>query len=64
MEHYHRTMKVDCIGPGTPLCLDDARRIVQKFVTQYNAVRLYSAIEYLTPADKLARAGRDDPGGP
>jgi transposase InsO family protein len=54
LERYHRTIKVDCIRPGTPLCLDDARRIVQTFVTDYNTVRLHSAIQYITPADKLA----------
>jgi len=54
LERYHRTIKVDCIRPGTPLCLDDARRIVQTFVTEYNTVRLHSAIQYITPADKLA----------
>ena len=65
LERYHRTIKGDCIRPGTPLCLDDARRIVEKFVTEYNTVRLHSAIQYVTPADKLAGraeailAGRD-----
>lgn len=65
LERYHRTIKGDCIRPGTPLCLDDARRIVQRFVTEYNTVRLHSAIQYITPADKLAGraetilAGRD-----
>ena len=44
---------------------DDARRIVEKFVLEYNNVRLHSAIQYVTPADKLAGraqtilAGRD-----
>ena len=65
LERYHRTIKVDCIRPGTPLCLDDARRIVEKFVTEYNTLRLHSEIQYITPADKLAGraeailAGRD-----
>lgn len=54
LERYHRTIKVDCIRPGTPLSLADARRIVQRFVTDYNTVRLHSAIQYITPADKLA----------
>jgi transposase InsO family protein len=58
LERYHRTIKTDCIRPGTPLSLDDARRIVEKFVLEYNNVRLHSAIQYVTPADKLAgRAG-------
>ena len=65
LERYHRTIKGDCIRPGTPLCLDDARRLVEKFVTEYNTARLHSAIQYITPADKLAGraeeilAGRD-----
>jgi transposase InsO family protein len=65
LERYHRTIKGDCIRPGTPLSVDDARRIVEKFVTEYNTVRLHSAIQYITPADKLAGraeailAGRD-----
>ncbi len=54
LERYHRTIKMDCIRPGTPLSLQDARRIVERFVTQYNTVRLHSAIQYVTPADKLA----------
>jgi transposase InsO family protein len=54
LERYHRTIKGDCIRPGTPLCLDDARRLVGRYVDHYNTVRLHSAIQYVTPADKLA----------
>lgn len=54
LERYHRTIKADGIRPGTPLSLEDARRLVANFVLQYNTVRLHSAIGYLTPADKLA----------
>jgi len=39
------------------LSLDDARRIASKFVGHYDTVRLYSAIHYITPADKLAGRG-------
>lgn len=53
LERYHRTIKSNCIRPGTPLCLDDARRLVEKFVQRYNCVRLHSAIGYVTPNDKL-----------
>ena len=34
--------------------LEDAQRIIAKFVDHYNQVRLHSAIGYITPADKLA----------
>ena len=54
LERYHRTIKADAIRPNTPLSLADARRIVSSFVTHYNTVRLHSAIQYITPADKLA----------
>lgn len=65
LERYHRTLKGDCIRPGTPLCADDARRLVDRYVEHYNTVRLHSAIQYVAPADKLAGraetilAGRD-----
>jgi transposase InsO family protein len=35
------------------LSLDDARRIVGKYIEHYNTIRLHSAIGYLAPADKL-----------
>jgi len=54
LERYHRTIKADGIRPHTPLSLEDARRIVGNFVRHYNEVRLHSAIQYITPADKLA----------
>jgi len=54
LERFHRTIKADCIRPGTPLTVQDARRIVANFVTHYNEVRLHSALGYVTPATKLA----------
>jgi transposase InsO family protein len=53
LERYHRTIKSECIRPGTPLTLDDARRLVTNYVAQYNEVRLHSALGYVTPIDKL-----------
>jgi transposase InsO family protein len=54
LERFHKTIKSECIRPGTPLSLDDARRLVEQYVEHYNTVRLHSAIGYVTPADKLA----------
>ena len=54
LERFHRTIKADCIRPGTPLTLGDARRIVTDFVDHYNNVRLHSALGYVTPATMLA----------
>jgi transposase InsO family protein len=53
IERYHRTIKGDCIRPGSPLSLEDAERLVKKYVIEYNDVRLHSAIGYVTPSDKL-----------
>jgi putative transposase len=55
IERWHKSLKTDCIRPGVPLSLQDARRLVNRgFVDHYNTVRLHSAIAYITPADKLA----------
>ena len=52
-ERWFGTLKRECLRPGTPLSLEDARRLVARFVEHYNTVRLHSAIGYVTPADKL-----------
>jgi putative transposase len=57
LERWHKTLKGECIRVQVPLSLDDARRLVADYVAHYNAVRLHSAIGYITPKDKLA--GRD-----
>lgn len=54
IERFHRTLKEQAIRPMSPLTLDDAKRIVARFVDHYNNVRLHCAIGYITPADKLA----------
>ena len=53
LERFHGTIKDECIRPGVPLSLDDARRMVAKYIGHYNNVRLHSAIGYVTPNDKL-----------
>ena len=53
LERWHKTIKGECIRPGTPLSLEDARRLVAQFVAYYNNERLHSAIGYITPKDKL-----------
>lgn len=54
LERWHKSLKSECIRPGTPLSLDDARRLVARYVEHYNTVWLHSAIGYVAPADKLA----------
>ena len=54
IERWHKSLKGECIRPGTPLSLDDARRLVEDYVDHYNNVRLNSAIGYITLKDMLA----------
>jgi transposase InsO family protein len=58
LERWHGTLKRDCLRPGVPLSIEEARLLVARFVQHYNHVRLHSAIGYVTPADRLA--GRQD----
>lgn len=54
IERWHQSLKRECIRPQTPLCLEDARRIVTRYVREYNDVRLHGALGYITPSDMLA----------
>jgi putative transposase len=54
LERWHKSLKAECIRPGTPLTPEDARRLIQQYVDRYNTVRLHSAIGFITPADMLA----------
>ena len=53
IERYHRTLKSEAIRPQTPLSLEQAREIIEKFVRCYNEERLHSAIGYVTPQCRL-----------
>jgi transposase InsO family protein len=57
-ERYFKTLKSEAIRLRNPQTLDEARRVVERFVDHYNNRRLHSAIGYITPADRLA--GRQD----
>ena len=54
IERWHKSLKGECIRPGTPLSPKDARRLIGQYVDHYNTVRLHSAIGYVAPADMLA----------
>jgi putative transposase len=54
LERWHKSLKTECIRPGTPLSPEDARRLIQQYVDHYNQVRLHSAIGFVTPMDMLA----------
>src|SRR5277367_58249 len=54
LERWHKSLKSECIRPGTPLTREDALRLIGAYVNHYNTVRLHSAIGYVTPQDMLA----------
>ncbi len=54
IERWHKTLKEDAIRVTPPSSLEEARRVVERFVEHYNGVRLHSAIGYITPNDFLA----------
>ena len=53
IERWHQSIKRECIRPGVPLSLEDARHLVAGYIDYYNRVRLHSALGYVTPQDKL-----------
>lgn len=53
IERWHSSLKHECIRPGVPLCLEEAKHLVSGYVEHYNTVRLHSAIGYVTPQAKL-----------
>lgn len=53
IERWHQSVKRECIRAKSPLCLEDARRIVAQYVEHYNNERLHSAIDYVTPLARL-----------
>ena len=53
LERWHKTLKGECVQPGSPLSLQQARELVEKYIHHYNENRLHSAIGYVTPSDKL-----------
>jgi putative transposase len=54
LERWHKSLKSECIRPGTPLSPEDAERLIEGYVEHYNNVRLNSATGYITPKDVLA----------
>jgi hypothetical protein len=48
IERWHKTIRGDAIRPGQPKPLDEAREFVARWVKHYNAIRLHSAIGYIS----------------
>ena len=53
IERWHESLKAECVRPGVPLSVKEARRLVGRYVDHYNRVRLHSALGYVTPLAKL-----------
>jgi transposase InsO family protein len=53
IERWHQSLKGECIRPGVPLSIEDAYRLVGRYVDHYNQVRLHSALGYVAPLAKL-----------
>lgn len=58
LERYNRTVKTD-FRTKCPASLDEARKVVQRFVEHYNNERLHSAIGFVAPLDMLAGRAAD-----
>jgi len=54
IERWHKSLIGECIRPGTPLSLEDARRLVQGYVEHYNKRPTQQRTGYITPKDMLA----------
>lgn len=54
IERWHRSIKETCIRPKCPDSIEEAREVVDKWITHYNQERLHSAIGYVTPDDMMA----------
>jgi transposase InsO family protein len=53
IERMHRTAGEECLRRSSFIDLEDARRVIAKFVEYYNAKRLHSSLYFLTPEDFL-----------
>lgn len=53
IERWHQSIKVEAIRIATPGDEAEARRLIARYVEEYNNTRLHSAIGYIAPRDKL-----------
>lgn len=49
IERFHKSIKQEALRPFSPVDLQDAQRIIDKYIHDYNNVRLHSAIGYVPP---------------
>ncbi len=53
IERWHQSLKGECLRPGVPGSVEEARRLLANYVAHYNRIPLHSAIGYVAPLDKL-----------
>lgn len=53
VEAFHKSLKQETIRPACPETYEEAVRLVEQYVQNYNEERLHSALGYITPKDKL-----------
>ena len=57
IERFHGSIKNEALRPNTPIDLEDAERVITKYIHDYNHTRLHSAIGYVPPM--LVLEGKD-----
>jgi putative transposase len=58
-----QSLKAERLRPGCPLSLQDARRLVSRYVEQHNPLRLHSAFGLRHPAGHARRSAAGNLGG-
>jgi len=53
IESFHKTIKKECIRRESFIDLEDARKVIGKYINEYNNERLHSSLYYLSPRDVL-----------
>ena len=53
LERFHKSIKSECIRKESILSIEDARKVIERYINVYNSQRLHSAIGWVTPLDKL-----------
>jgi transposase InsO family protein len=56
IESWHKSLKSEGIGSGTPLTPEDPRCLIQQYADHYNTVRLHSAIGFVKLGNMLAES--------
>ena len=53
LERWHGSLKTEAVRPNVPLSPEEAKKVVERFVEEYNTRRLHSGIGYVTPKARL-----------